>query len=237
MRTSIYVAMFGLVSGALLHTGCAASEDEGTTDPIPEDRLLDDLEDGDSAIPEEGTPKRIGAWFSYADGTAGGTLTPAESGDFVPAEGGPGDSMYYASLKGKGWKEWGAGMGFDFNNTGEPDIKKAWDASAYTGIQFTAKGNTTMRVAVMTLAVVPVAQGGECPEPPVGATDKDCDDGHGKSLTLTSDWKTYQIKFEDLKQEGGNLTAAFDAAKAASIQFDVGPNLDFEIAVDNVGFY
>ncbi|MEZ4374012.1 MAG: hypothetical protein R3B07_24530 [Polyangiaceae bacterium] len=70
--------------------------------------VLDDMEDGDSSIPEEGG--RVGAWYVYNDAT--GSQDPPESGDFaMSALSEPrGESTYAAHSSGSGFTDWGAGL-------------------------------------------------------------------------------------------------------------------------------
>src|SRR5690606_1927607 len=103
---------------------------------LPEN-LIDDLDDGDASIAEVGG--RIGAWYTYNDETTGGEQAPPSDSDFAPSAGGPTDSGFMARTTGSGFTEWGAGMGFDLNNPG--DAKGTWDASAFTGVAFKARGD------------------------------------------------------------------------------------------------
>jgi hypothetical protein len=239
----------GLLLGTALALGACGGGggddggDDAPIDPIPEAQLLDDLEDGDGAIHEvEG---RIGAWFVYNDGKSSNQTPPPDS-DFVATEGGANGSMFAAGTKGSGYVEWGAGMGFDINNTGEggpsnAGEKKAWDASAYTGVRFMAKGNVPLRVGILVSGAVAVADGGGCvapTEPPAEGEDPlECGDSHGKTISLGSDWKEYKVAFAGLQQDGWGVEAAFDAATITSVMFDIGPDVEFDIAVDELGFY
>jgi hypothetical protein len=56
--------------------------------------------------------------------------------------------LYAATTSGTGFTVYGAGMGFDFNNTAAKSCP--YDASAYTGIKFYAKANAG-NMASMTL--------------------------------------------------------------------------------------
>ena len=254
------VGLAVLVGGVGLSVGCAASgnnpgDDDGDDDGISmrpdaadfvaddgavlgESTLIDDLEDGDAAIHE--ILGRIGAWYSFNDGTAGGTQMPSVTADFVPAAGGAKDSGFAARTSGKGFKEWGAGLGVDLNSPGPaspgaPDLKGKYDASSYTGIAFEAKGTVSIRFQVATFATVPMADGGGCT--PSDVEGKMCDDGHGKSIALGSSWKTFEIPFKDLKQGGWGLPADFDAKSITGMLFLVGQNLEFDYSIDNVRFY
>jgi len=247
LRDVIVCAALGLALGACAGGGGDDGGDPVDPNPPAPEALLDDLEDGDGAIEE--VAGRIGAWFVYNDGTASNQIPDPEK-DFVAGEGGANGSMYAAVTKGSGYKEWGAGMGFDINNTGEggpsgEGEKKPWDASKYAGIRFLAKGNNIpLRVGLLVSEAVDKAEGGGCtpPAPPTtppadGEEPPGCGDSHGKSITLTGDWKEYKIAFEGLKQAGWGIKATFDAKTITSVMFDVAENVEFDVAIDELGFY
>jgi hypothetical protein len=250
----------GLVSAALI-TGCASGPEGGGGDDddgqdmygtrpdamdytaddgavIGEYTMIDDLEDGDGAINE--LLGRIGSWYSFNDGTAGGTQTPDANADFVATANGARSSAFAARTSGKGFKEWGAGIGVDLNSPGAetptgPDIKKAWDASAFSGIAFEAKGNVAIRVSVAEIATVPKVDGGSCV--PGTVDGMMCEDGHGTTIQLGSGWKTFEIKWSELKQEGWGWKAEFDPKTITGFQFACLQNLDFDFQIDNVRFF
>jgi hypothetical protein len=248
----VSVLSLGMGLGMIAGLGACASGPEGGDDDAPgaacsaltgipagtDPTVIDDLEDGDEGIAENGA--RVGSWYSFNDGTAGGTQSPAEADDFKPAgvEGACG--MFAARTSGKGFKEWGAGIGLDLNapppaTVGGPEIKKAYDASAYTGIAFEAKGNVGISVGVAEIATLPMADGGSCT--PSTVEGMECEDNHSKTIALGSDWKTYKIDFSTLKQEGFGKAVPFDAKTITGIQFSVAQNLEFDFSVDNVRFY
>jgi hypothetical protein len=202
----------------------------GDVDILPEN-MLDNLDDGDSAIPE--VSGRIGAWYTYNDETAAGSQVPAMGDAFEPVAGGPGTSVFFANTSGSGFAVWGAGFGLDLNND---DVQKqSYDASAFTGIRLKAKGSVPVRASVMVAGVISSAVGGSC-EPGAGA-GQGCDDGHGRVLVLSGTWETYELPFAQLTQAGWGKVVAFDATAVMSVQFNVDKNLAFDVAVDDIGFY
>jgi len=222
--------------------GCASSgegDDGGgddTVDPPPMGELLiDDLDDGDDTIADVGG--RNGVWYTYGDTTAGASMEPAEGAEFKGTADGAGGSAYYAKFKGTGYKEWGAGLAFDLKIEGEgaAEMKKPWDASPYKGITFKAKGNVPIRVGLATTAVLTAADGGTCVPAMPEMDGMMCDDSHGKSFTLTAEWKTYTLNFADARQEGWGFPVAFDAKTLMGLQFNIGPNVTWEIGIDDVG--
>jgi hypothetical protein len=242
MTTRIDVLRLGALVGAALLGACAASgggggDDHPDSGPIPEEDLIDDLEDGDGAIHE--INGRIGSWYTFNDETPNGTQMPLPNSDFLATEGGAGGSLYAARTAGSGFTEWGAGMGLDVNNPGDPmggpGIKGKFDASGYTGVSFKAKGNTSVRAVVVTAAVVPMEAGGECT--PSTVEGMMCDDAHGRPIALSDEWKEYDLPFAQLTQEGWGKPAEFDPTKVTGVMFIVGANVDFEVVVDDVRFY
>lgn len=233
--------LFGLAFAA---AACASDDGGGGGDddggePIPENMLLDDLDDDDAAIHEvEG---RIGAWFSYNDGTSD-SQQPSPNGVFTPSPGGAAGTDFYAGSKGDSYSEWGAGFGFDINNTGVDGPsgegeKKPYDASKYTGIRFHAKGNVPVRVGILVWDVVENTYGGGCTPPAEPTLLEDCGDSHGKQISLTGDWKEYRIPFEGLRQGDWGLPADFNPASITSIHFDIEKDVTFDVGIDQLGFY
>lgn len=210
-------------------TETADSDSDGEIVIEPGD-IIDDLEDGDPLIFAAGG--RRGAWYTYNDASEGAEQLPPAP--FVPTEGGPGTSLYMAQTSGSGFSEWGAGLGVDLNNEGDPDggdgMRMTYDASAYQGIVFHARGTTPIRVKLLIDAIVPEAAGGSC-------VAEKCEDAHGKIITLTDEWVQYTVDFDEAFQEGWGEAADFDPGTLLSVQFQVDPNTDFDFALDQVGFY
>ena len=160
-------------------------------------------------------------------------------GDFAPVAGGPSGSGFMAQTTGKGFTEWGAGMGFDLNNPGDgmggAGMKSPHDVSGFTGLAFHAKGNVTVRVAVFVMDVTPKEFGGNCE--PSSEMGESCDDAHGMSFTLGADWKQYVMPFDKLSQGGWGKPATFDATQAVTVQFQIEAGKEFDVQVDNIGLY
>ena len=165
--------------------------------------------------------------------TTTGVQTPAMGSPFMPTPGGAGGSAYAAETQGSGFSVWGAGMGFDLDV--EMNVKHPYDASAFQGVEFKAKGSGPVRAAIMIAAVVSSDVGGSCT--PSDVAGEKCDDGHGKALFLTGDWTVYKLPFSEIRQAGWGKPVAFDAKTILSIQFNVDKNLAFDFAVDDIGFY
>jgi hypothetical protein len=220
--------------------GCAGGGPGGGGDDGPDaslgaEDLIDDLEDGDDAITE--ASGRMGGWYTFNDGTMGGTQTPPSTG-FTPSAGGAGDSAFAAVTTGDGFDEWGAGMGFDLNNpsaVGQTGDRGPYDATRYATLAFQARGNAKIRVALETTGLVPADRGGTCVPGTMEGTE--CEDLHGSDITLTDEWKEYQLPFDQLRQAGWGQEVAFDATTVVAVLFMVDKGVAFDIAVDDVRFY
>ena len=236
----------GLAVLVLMFAGlgaCASDpDDDGGTGPvddpivIAEGNMVDDLEDGDDAIII--TDERSGDWYTFNDATSG-EQNPDPEGDFTPESGGPDGSSYAVHTTGSGWTEWGAGVGLDLNGAdpGDPGASKGvFDASGFDGVAFWAKGNATIWVMMATFDLLAESEGGGCV---AGTGDgEECDNYYGKSLTLTSEWGQYLVKFDEIAQAGGwGQQLDYNGAELVSILFQTGPNETFDYWIDEVGFY
>jgi hypothetical protein len=191
---------------------------------IAPENMIDDLEDNDGSITNQGG--RVGAWYTYHDATAGGTQTPEMGTTFVPEDCGHA-SVKCAHTSGSGFKDYGAGFGFDFNNSGS--AKGIYDVGSFTGIAFWAKG-TPFRLKVLTSATVPAAEGGSC------ATAK-CSDNFGTAIAASADYQQFVVPFSSLTQEGWGDKATFDPKTVIGVQFQVKAGVTFDISIDDVGLY
>jgi hypothetical protein len=191
---------------------------------VSPDNSIDTLEDNDGSIDMKGG--RVGAWYTFHDATAGGTQDPEMGVSFLPQDCGH-ESVKCAHTSGSGFKDYGAGFGFDLNNTGS--AKDVYSVASFTGITFWAKG-TPFRLNVLTSATVPPAEGGSC------ATTK-CSDNFGTAIAATADYKQFVVPFSSLTQEGWGDKATWDPAKVLAVQFKFPPNVNFDVSIDDVYLY
>jgi hypothetical protein len=184
-----------LVFDAAPRADAAPSYDARPFDP----NVIDDLDDGDDNIPM--VNGRRGFWYVYNDESASGTQTPP-SNNFAPTAMGADGSAFAARTTGSGFTVWGAGMGFDLNAPPQDGAPKgSFDASGFTGIAFKAKGSVAIRVLVQTAGVLPTAMGGTCT--PGTAAGTECEDAHGKDVSLTTTWKEYQVPWTGPRRAAG----------------------------------
>jgi len=194
------------------------------------DLSIDDLEDGDNAILAKGS--RTGYWYTYNDGTGMQKPAPDPTGavPFLPTAGGH-SPMFAAETSGSGSTAWGAGLGFDLNNTSKKSC--VYDASAYAGIKFWAKGNSAIRAMIKIPATTqPTSDSGAC----TGAAGM-CEDHFGIDAKLTTDWAQYDLAFATLKQGGWGLATTFDKAQLIALQFQVAKGATFDFSIDDLTFY
>jgi hypothetical protein len=129
-------------------------------------------------------------------------------------------------------------MGFDLNDDGTgAKPKLTFDASAFDGITFVAKGanSEAVKVGVAIPATVYEGEGGTCSEADNKA--EKCSDIHMKSIKLTADWQRYVIAFSDLKQGAWGTPATFNKKTLIGVQFNMEAVAKYDIAVDDISFY
>jgi len=209
--------------------GCVAAVGAAT------ELLIDDMEDGDHVIRPIGS--RMGYWFTYNDGTA----TQMPSGAKFTQSAGAGASTAstkFAETSGPAFTSWGAGIGFDFNNSASKSC--AYDASAYSGIKFWAKGNVAIRATVKIPGTTAKKANGSDAGSCVATTTAMCDDHYGlTTATLTPAWKQFTLDFAatTFAQEGWGTKVAFDPKSVIAMQFQVAKALPFDFSIDDVTFY
>ena len=129
-------------------------------------------------------------------------MTPSSTGEFTSAlvNGG-------IHTSGKGFTDWGGGIGFNFVGA---DSLTPLDASAFTGISIKASGSTAVHVGLATRATMP--EFGECTK---------CYDHFATDITdLSATPKVYSFKWSQLRSGGwGAPKAAFDAHTLVGLNF------------------
>jgi hypothetical protein len=159
-----------------------------------------------------------GSWFVYSDTTASGVKNPPTVDEFTKAiENG------VLHTWGKGYTEWGGGVGT--NLVGSPVLTPV-DASKFKGIKFKASGSTPMKFLVGSVATMP--EFGRC---------KKCYDHHRIIISdLSKEPKTYEIKWEDLKQTGWGDKAKFDTKLIVALNFTSKDAMSWDFTIDDVAF-
>lgn len=177
---------------------------------------IDDFEDGDDAIrPVEG---RAGFWRWAREIDAPGTapaLIPVPRPDATRA------NRLAQHVKGGQLLDWGATVEFDFRPA-------CYDASKYVGVSFQARGPGRIFVAARERSVIPIAEGGSC--------EVDCHNPHVAKIELESVWRSYQVRWTELRQRGIGKPA-LDARHLHSLAFLIRPeDTPYDVWLDDLRF-
>jgi hypothetical protein len=178
--------------------------------------LLDDFEDGDDAAALlEG---RAGFWRWARETDLPGTapaLIPVPRGDGLP------HNRLAVHVKGAQLNDWGATVELDFR-------PRCYDARRYAGVSFQARGPGRVYLAVREVRVIPVAEGGTC--------ERDCHNPHVAKVDLTDDFRTYQLRWSELRQRGIDRPP-LEPSRLHSIALLIRPeDTPYDVWVDDVSF-
>jgi hypothetical protein len=176
--------------------------------------IIDDFEDGNLTLPALGG--RVGNWYPFGDGSGIG------SGDTAIIN--RGASKEGLHIKGKDFSVWGSGFGTDMQ-----PAKAPYDASAYAGVTFWARAESTLTVGI----IFPDAD-----TDPGGKLCTSCDHHYNKGVQVTPSWQRFTINFADLVLEPGTLPAPtmFKPDGLISVQFRLAPGQAYEVYVDDLAF-
>jgi hypothetical protein len=178
--------------------------------------LIDDFEDGDDELrPLEG---RVGFWRWAREIDAPGTapaLIPVPRSDATRA------NRLALHVKGGQLVDWGATVEFDFRPA-------CYDASKYVGVSFQARGPGRIYLAPRERSVIPIAEGGSC--------EVDCHNPHVIKIELEPAWRTYQVRWTELRQRGIGKPA-LDASRLHSLAFLIRPeDTPYDVWLDDLRF-
>jgi hypothetical protein len=105
-----------------------------------------------------------------------------------------------------------------------------YDASPYTGIRFWTRGNdVSVRLIATNPVIIPTSEGGTC--------EVECWDNHGVAFTAPSEWTEVFVPFTELAQRWTTPLVAFDATGIFTVEFTLDVDLDYDIWIDDLGFY
>jgi hypothetical protein len=184
--------------------------------------LIEDFEQDDSwVLPADG---RRGSWITYDDGT--GTQTPPSRSALFPSRvpGARGANKRALHVVGSHFTNWGVTFGTELADAA------CYDASAYAGISFLAKGPGEIRVGLQMIDVQDVKYGGLC--------QSDCYDTHRKVIPLSAAFKRYVVRWEELRQLFvAGPPVAFDPRRVRFLEFGIAPeSTPFDLWIDDVSF-
>jgi hypothetical protein len=173
------------------------------------DPLLADFEQ--DSIFLRPVPQRYGVWYMSNDGSPEGKQVPES---YVGERGGYGGSNYAVHYRVEGFSEWGAVLGFLLRYTPADGIKCPFNAAAFDGLAFMARGKGRVRVNLGTPETTPSEQEGRC--------QKGCWDSHGAFVFLTDEWTEQRLPWSAFAQQGWGTTARLDVKELLAINFAIG---------------
>jgi len=183
--------------------------------------LIDDFEDGDAHAPM--LEHRTGQWTTFNDGTGSELPPPGTPFATMRIPGGRGESHFAVHNVGSKFSKWGASLSLTLNP------HHCYDASAYAGIQFWARGRGEIRTVVKVTQIVSEEFGGSC--------QHDCFDAHQKTIKLSKQFEHVVVRWEDLAQTGFGEAVPFDPRTLDGIEFSVRPEqTPFDFWIDDVSF-
>jgi hypothetical protein len=185
--------------------------------------LIEDFEQDDSwVLAADG---RKGSWITYDDGT-GTQSTPSRSALFPSRiAGGRGVSKRGLHVTGGRFTDWGVTFGTELADAA------CYDASAYAGVELWAKGPGELRVGLQMIDVQDVKYGGFC--------QTDCYDTHRKIIELSSGFRKYVVRWEDLRQlyVAAGPPVAFDPRRVRFLEFGIAAkSTPFDVWIDDISF-
>ncbi len=183
--------------------------------------LIDDFEDADTRIAL--LEHRAGFWSASNDST--GTQLPSLRSPFTMSRipGGRAESHFALRSSGSKFFKWGAVVSTELSS------RRCYDASAYAGITFWARGHGTLNFVAKMTQVAPEEYGGSCKH--------DCYDGHRAVIALGKQWQEHRILWADLRQKGFGQPIPFDPHSLLSLELGVTPDqTPFDFWVDDIRF-
>jgi hypothetical protein len=206
----------------------AAGGSGGAPSSLPSKRenMIDDFEDTNPAIIEQ--QGRVGAWYVGNDGM--GTQTPRMDQPLVPSQLEParGESRRAAHTFGGPFESWGALIGTELGPDG-------YDLSRYQGMRLWVRSGAAFGSAAKSVRLNLPTPGtntgaGICTV---------CSDHFGADIPLSSQWQQVTIAFSSLEQRGYGrpLLPRPDLARVTSLQLSFGPNVTFDLWIDDIELY
>ncbi len=177
---------------------------------------------------------RNGSWHQYSDATANASMTIAATSGGSPNST---QAIHYGGGKGP----WGATLSLPLGGAQASGQAGCYDASAYDGISFWIKGdtsggkNTQMKLNVQTPVSEPTDSGGAC--------TGNCRDHFAKIVDIPGNWNRVKVAWSDLKRLACSSTTPptpsnFNPQKqilAISFQ-QLDPSKAFDFWIDDITF-
>jgi hypothetical protein len=208
-------------------SGRVVDERVGRCQDVPadgRDPLLADFEQ--DSIFLRPVPERYGVWYMSNDGSPGGEQSPAS---YAAERGGPAGSNYAVHFRVQGFSEWGAVVGFLLRHAPEEGIKCPFNAEAFEGISFLARGSGRIRVNLATPETTPTEQEGRC--------QRGCWDNHGAFVFLNEQWTEHRLPWSAFAQQGWGAATRLNVRELLAVNFSVlREDQPVELWLDDVAF-
>lgn len=219
----------------------------GAVDSCDDDRLIDDLEDGDV-----NTCRSKGSWYLAKHASPG----DLEANIVFPIAGGRDGSQYAARLQGSnfeaipstnGLPAWGALLGISLNSSGNGEAPYA--ATAYAGIRFFVLADQPILVRLKTKDTLPLSLGGSVPNEKCAQPISDCHNYFSREIppfkdfsgrpTSRTAWREIEVRFDDLTQLWPGTLTRVNQAELLGIQFQPVDwlNEPFDVWIDDPSFF
>jgi hypothetical protein len=160
-----------------------------------------------------------GGWFAFHDPTPSGVMTPPTIDAFADAMKKDGGVIH---TTGRGFIDWGGGIGFNFQGAG---ALTPIDASDWKGITFKASGQSAMHVGLATMATMP--EFNMC---------KKCYDHFAVDIYLTSTPTVYTFTWADLRPGGWGTKVPLDAKTIVGLNFTSKGGVPWDFTLDDLKF-
>lgn len=194
--------------------------------------VIDDMEAATGKICS--SSGRVGLWFTYVDTSTTSAIAPATTGAALPEylSTARGTSQYAMHMQ--GYYSTYAGIAVWLNKSTFSGSTGTYNASAYTGITFWAKGTGSLIVVGQMASTEQTKYGGTCT---LGTTCSG--DSYAYGLLSSTTWKQISVPFTSLK--GGTVTP-FDPTSTWSFEFQYYSATSlagaaFDLWIDDLSFY
>ena len=182
--------------------------------------LIEDWEQQNSTVLK--VDGRSGSWLTFDDGTSKQNVP--SSSQLSPSRIAGGRSRHGLHLSGGKFSEWGVTFGTDLA-TGA-----CYDASAYDGVEFWAKGRVALYVGVQVIDVQSPKFGGFC-------EGSGCYNSHRKRVDLSATWQRHRVRWSELAQLNPDGLALLDTKRIRFLEFAILPeDTPFDVWLDDVSF-
>jgi len=158
-----------------------------------------------------------GGWFVFHDPTPSGVMTPPSIDAFPTAMTGG-----VIHTTGRGFIDWGGGIGFNFQGAG---ALTPIDASDWKGISFKAWGTSAMHVGLATMATMP--EFNHC---------KKCYDHFAVDIYLTPTPTVYTFTWAELRPGGWGTKVPLDPKTIVGLNFTSKGGVPWDFTLDDLKF-